>query len=141
MPRVAPASLLVLVLGGRWTRRNGRGEACAARRQLRVKADSEARSATTGGFSVAVAVAVVVGYSGVSLSELGFLGRRERGRDESGAARLLVVLACLYTTPSSSRKYAGPIFLFSALHCARMRRRRRLAVVSSHRGAGKEGGG
>ena len=54
--------------------------------------------------------------------------------------------ACLYTTPSSSRKYAGPIFFFSALHCARTRSRRRFAVfeflggseVVSSRGSRKE---
>jgi hypothetical protein len=56
-----------------------------------------------------------------------------RGRDESGDGKpvglVLAPAACLYTTPSSSRKYAGPIFLFSALHCAKTRSRRRFAVL------------
>lgn len=45
-PKMAPS--LPGPLGGRWTRRNGRGDALAARRQPRVKTDSETRSATGG---------------------------------------------------------------------------------------------
>jgi ABC-type Fe3+ transport system permease subunit len=58
--------LLVLLVGGRWTRRNGRGDACAAKRQLRVKADWETRIATTGGCSVVVVVVVVVAVVAVA---------------------------------------------------------------------------
>ncbi len=46
-PTIAPSALCPL--GGRCTRRNGRGDALAARRHPRVKADSETRSATAGG--------------------------------------------------------------------------------------------
>lgn len=45
-PKMAPS--LPGPFGGRWTRRNGRGDALAARRHLRVKTDSETRSATGG---------------------------------------------------------------------------------------------
>ena len=168
--------LLLLLVGGRWTRRNGRGDACAAKRQLRVKADWETRIATTGGCSIAVGVGVVTvavvvrfvsvagnvgtdaagavrGRGSGSLVESrsrGRRGRRRRGGDESGAgvaaAAAAAKAACLYTTPSSSRKYAGPIFLFSALHCARTRSRRRFAAfevlggseVVASRGSGKK---
>src|SRR5947208_354445 len=86
------------------------------------------------------AAVVVVGRGGGGGSSLVGLesrrGRRRR-RDESDAGAgagagaggvVAAKAACLYTTPSSSRKYAGPIFLFSALHCARTRSRRRFAA-------------
>jgi len=140
MAPLPPPELLLLLLfllvlggrrgegGGRWTRRNGRGEACAVRRQWRVKADSETRSAIGGGsFSAAVCV--------------GF-GSSLRTMDSDGWGSILLVLvlvlaaaAYLYTTPSSSRKYAGPIFLFSALHCARTRNLRRFAIAVQPTGA------
>ena len=48
-PKMVPSAPPPGSLGGRWTSRNGRGDAWAARRQPRVKADSETRSATGGG--------------------------------------------------------------------------------------------
>ena len=119
----------------------------AARIQLRVKADWETRSATTGGFSAAVSKEEVEEcVSGESLLEpTRFLEARRRGRkdDPGAAAKLLAApaVACLYTTPSSSRKYAGPIFLFSALHCARTRRRRRFAELLGGSGVASRGSG
>ena len=112
--------LLVLGGGGRWTRRNGRGDACAARRQWRVKADSETRSAIGGGsFDV--------------VGSFGIMVWGARGDSDSdgwwGSVPAAVAEAYLYTTPSSSRRYAGPIFLFSALHCERTRNLRRFAIV------------
>jgi hypothetical protein len=133
-PKTAPMELLLLLLplvlvlgeGGRWTRRNGRGDACAARRQWRVKADWETRSAIGGG-SFATAVES-------SSGTIAWGTRRDSDSDsDSGGLRgsmpvVLVAAAYLYTTPSSSRKYAGPIFLFSALHCARTRNLLRFAI-------------
>jgi hypothetical protein len=93
-----------------------------------VKADSETRSATGGG-SFPAAVAVAVG------SSLGTMARGTRGDsdlDSDGLGCSMLVLeavAYLSTTPSSSRRYAGPIFLFSALHCARTRNLLRFAIV------------
>ena len=49
-------------------------------------------------------------------------GCREEDMPETAAV-------CRYTTPSSSRRYPGPIFLFSALHCAMTRSRRRFVMV------------
>ena len=74
------------------------------------------------------------GGGGSSLVELE--SRRRRDESDAGAGAgagasgvVAAKAACLYTTPSSSRKYAGPIFLFSALHCARTRSRRRFAAL------------
>jgi hypothetical protein len=128
--------MLVLALGGeggrggRWTRRNGRGDACAARRQWRVKADSETRSAIGGGSFVVVVIVVVAG-SLLGTMAWGTRGELDLDSDGLGGSMSLVLVAAayLYTTPSSSRRYAGPIFLFSALHCARTRNLLRFAVV------------
>lgn len=52
-PKMAPGAPPG-ALGGRWTSRNGRGDALAARRHPRVNADSETRSATGGSSTGAV---------------------------------------------------------------------------------------
>jgi hypothetical protein len=80
-----------------------------------------------GSFVVAAAVGVV---SGSSLGTVA-MARGTRGdSDSDGWGSMPVVAAAyLYTTPSSSRRYAGPIFLFSALHCARTRNLLRFAIV------------
>src|SRR6266403_1915294 len=123
-PAPAPALLLLGGRGGRWTRRNGRGDACAARRQLRVKADSETRSAMGGGSFAAV---FVVGF-GPSFGPMTW-GTRGDSDSEGWGMPVAEAGAYLNTTPSSSRRYAGPIFLFSALHCARTRNLRRFSMV------------
>ncbi|CAK5272929.1 unnamed protein product, partial [Mycena citricolor] len=97
--------------GGTWSRRKGTGEDCARRIVDLVNGDSDTSIATRG-------------YCGT-----------EPEADASAAAM------CRCNTPSISRTYLGLIFFFSALHCARTRKRRRSSPPGASGAPGPSRGG